>query len=124
MAHGFDPTDFELVRQIALEFPGTQESISHNGTPSIKLRGKLLCRVHENGQIIPIQVGFGLRDELLEAYPEHFHLPEHFRAYPYIALWASCRDRALIRDTLHKAWQGLASPRQLAQWNERNPPSR
>lgn len=121
MEFAFDVTDFELVRQIALSFPGTQDSVSHNGTPSIKVRGKLLCRLHEDGKFIPIQVGFELRDQLLERYPEHFHLPDHYVKYPYIAMVTSCRDRTLIKHTLHRAWARLASNRQREQWSRENP---
>lgn len=32
--------DFEVVKNIALTFPDTEESISHEGTPSVKVRGK------------------------------------------------------------------------------------
>lgn len=121
MEFAFDIMDFALVRQIALTFPGNQDSISHNGTPSIKIRGKLLCRLHEEGKFIPIQVGFELREQLLENYPEYFHLPDHYVKYPYVALWAHCHDRALIRDTLQKAWERLASKKQLEQWARENP---
>ena len=121
MEPAFDISDFETVRQIALSFPGTRDGISHNGTPSIKIRGKLLCRLHEDGKSIPIQVGFGLREQLLEHYPEYFHMPDHYTKYPYVALWAHCRDRSLIQDTLHKAWERLASKRQLEQWAREKP---
>lgn len=107
-----------MVRQIALGFPGAVDDISHNGTPSIKVRGKLLCRLHEESSFIPIRVGFELRERLLESHPEHFHMPDHFKKYPYIALWCSCRDRELIRDTLHKAWKQLASKKQLDQFGK------
>jgi hypothetical protein len=36
----YNPADFDVVKQIALTFPGTEESVSHEGTPSIKVRGK------------------------------------------------------------------------------------
>jgi hypothetical protein len=117
----FNPADFEPVRQIALRFPGAEDSISHNGTPSIKVCGKLLCRLHESGTFIPIQVGFEPREELLESHPEHFHLPPHFVNYPYIALWTACRDRALIERTIYNAWRLLASKRQKEQWDRQNP---
>jgi len=119
--HAFDPADFEFARQIALRFPGAVDSISHNGTPSIKVRGKLLCRLHEKGTFISIQVGFGPREQLLEEYPEHFHLPPHFVNHPYIAMWIDCRDRGLIEQTLYNAWAPLASKRQREDWDRRNP---
>lgn len=78
----FNYADFDLVKNIALSFPDTEESISHEGTPSIKVRNKLLCRLHESGEFIPIRLDFEKREKYLETYPEIFHLPDHFKAYP------------------------------------------
>jgi len=121
MKFTFDIADFEMVRQIALSFPGTHDDISHNGTPSIKIRGKLLCRLHEDGKFIPIQVGFDLREKLLEWYPEHFHMPDHYVKYPYVAMYVPCRDKHLIKQTLEESWKRLASKKQLEQWVIENP---
>jgi Uncharacterized protein conserved in bacteria len=113
----FDRADFEHVRQIALEFPGAEDGLSHHGTPAIKVRGKLLCRLHEESVFIPIRTNFDLRVKLLEAYPEYFILPEHFRKYPYICMWIDCRDSKLIREILQRGWETLASKKQLALFN-------
>src|SRR5690606_33990371 len=96
----FDPADFERIRQIALTFPGAEDGISHYGTPSIKVRGKLLCRLHEDGVFIPIRIGYAQRDDLLETYPEYFHLPDRYKKYPYICMWVDCCDDELIRSIL------------------------
>ncbi|MFC3158167.1 hypothetical protein ACFOEQ_06320 [Chryseobacterium arachidis] len=85
--HSFDYTDFEAVKNIALTFPNTEESVSHEGTPSVKMRGKLMCRLHDSGEFIPIRLDFKIRDHYLERYPEIFHLPDHFKAYPYLCMW-------------------------------------
>ncbi|WP_373519885.1 hypothetical protein [Pricia sp.] len=47
----FKYSDFDLVKSIALSFPDTEESISHEGTPSVKVRGKLMCRLHDAGNL-------------------------------------------------------------------------
>lgn len=117
-----DPALFEPIRQVALAFPGAEDSLSHNATPSIKVRGKLLCRLHESGEFIPIHVGFEHRDYFLETYPETFHLPKHFRKYPYIALWLQHYSPRVLREVLEVGWRGLASQRQLRDWAQQNPP--
>ena len=58
----FNPADFEPIKKIALLFPGAEESISHENTPSIKVRGKLMCRLHDCGEFIPIHLDFEKRD--------------------------------------------------------------
>jgi len=61
----YDPADFEPIKRVALLFPGAEESVSHENTPSIKVRGKLMCRLHDNGEFIPIHLDFEKRDEYL-----------------------------------------------------------
>lgn len=59
----FDYADFEAVKIIALSFPGTEESLSHEGTPSVKVRGKLMCRLHDSGEFIPVHLDSETRDK-------------------------------------------------------------
>ena len=105
----FNYTDFEVVKNIALTFPGAEESVSHEGTPSVKVRGKLMCRLHESGAFIPIRLDFEIRDKYLDSHPEVFHLPDHFKAYPYICMWIHDYDRKLIAEILELSWKGLAT---------------
>ena len=46
----FNYADFEPIKNTALTFPGTEESTSHEKTPSIKVCGKLMCRLHDSGE--------------------------------------------------------------------------
>lgn len=114
----YNPQDFEPVKAIALTFPGAEESVSHEGTPSIKVRGKLMCRLHDNGEFIPIRLDFALRDAYLEKYPEIFHLPAHFKAYPYICMLTKGYTKKLLLEILELSWKGLASKKQLEKFNE------
>lgn len=109
----FNYSDFDVVRTIALTFPDAEESVSHEGTPSVKVRGKLMCRLHDSGQFIPIRIGFEARDYYLERFPEIFHLPYHFKNYPYICMWKDCRDKKLIAEVLEISWKSLATKKQV-----------
>lgn len=112
----YNPADFDVVKHIALTFPGTEESVSHEGTPSIKVRGKLMCRLHDNGEFIPIRLDFPVRDQDLESHPEIFHLPEHFKSYPYLCMWLHVQDVKLIQEVLEQSWRGLASKSQIKEY--------
>lgn len=109
----FNYTDFEAVKNIALTFPGAEESVSHEGTPSVKVRGKLMCRLHESGEFISIRLDFEIRDKYLDSHPEVFHLPDHFKAYPYICMWTHHYDKKLIAEILEQSWKGLATKKLL-----------
>lgn len=115
----FDPTDFEPIRKIALQFPGTEDSISHENTPSVKVRGKLMCRLHHHEKFIPIRLDFEQRDRYLESYPEIFHVPDHYKLYPYICMWIHDYDRDLLREILEASWRLLASQKQIKEWEGR-----
>lgn len=110
----FNYADFNFVKAIALSFPGTEESVSHEGTPSVKVRGKLICRLHDSGKFIPIRLDFDLRDYYLDTYPEIFHLPDHFKGYPYVCMWVNTFNKKLVTEVLELSWKGLAGKKQLA----------
>ncbi|MBX2894455.1 MAG: MmcQ/YjbR family DNA-binding protein [Cyclobacteriaceae bacterium] len=116
----FNHRDFDPIKAIALTFPGAEESISHEGTPSIKVRGKLMCRLHDNGEFIPIRLDFHLRDAYLEKYPELFRVPAHFKAYPYICMNTSGYTKKLLQEILELSWRGLASKKQVTEFEIRN----
>ena len=118
-AVNFNYSDFEAVKNIALTFPDTEESISHEGTPSVKVRGKLMCRLHDNGEFIPIRLDFELRDKYLDSHPEFFHLPDHFKSYPYICMWTHNYDKKLLMEVLEQSWKGLAPKKRIKEYEER-----
>ena len=115
----FDSADFETVKNIALTFPDTEESISHEETPSVKVRGKLMCRLHDSGKFIPIRLNFAIRDKYLDSHPEIFHLPDHFKAYPYICMWTHNYDKDLLTEILELSWKGLATRKQVKDYDEK-----
>lgn len=115
----FDYSDFEPIKNIALTFPGTEESISHENTPSIKVHGKLMCRLHESGTFIPIRLDFDIRDRYLDSHPEIFHLPDHFKPYPYICIWLHDYNKKLLNEILELSWRGLATKKQVKEWEDK-----
>ena len=110
---------FSCRQWFALTFSGTAESLSHQNTPSIKVRGKLMCRLHDSGEFIPIRLDFELRDKYLDSHPEIFHLPDHFKTYPYICIWTHNYDKELLTEILELSWKGLATKKQFEEWQTR-----
>lgn len=116
----FNPAHFEPVKQIALHFSGAEESVSHYDTPSIKINGKFMCRLVEGGDFIPIHLSFELREKYLEAYPDIFHVPEHYKNYQYICMWVHGYNTALVKEVLEHSWKGLATKKQLKEWEQKH----
>lgn len=115
----FNYADFEPVKDIALTFPGAEEGISHEGTPSVKVRSKLMCRLHDSGAFIPIRLDFDTRDKYLDSHPEIFHVPDHFKPYPYICMWIHQFDKRLLTEILELSWKGLATKKQIKEYDEK-----
>ena len=116
----FNYSDFEPIKNIALTFPDTEESVSHNNTPSVKVNGKFMCRLYEDGEFIPIRLDFELRDSYLNSHPEIFHLPDHYKNYPSICMWVHNYNKDLLTEILELSWRSLATKKQFKDWASKN----
>lgn len=108
--------DFEPVKAIALEFPGTKEGVTPDGAPSVKMKDKLMCSLHQSGELITIRLEVYIRDQYLARYPSIFLLPPNFKGYPYLAMKIHQYDPVFLRKVLEESWLGMASKRDLVQW--------
>jgi hypothetical protein len=104
--------DFDTVRKIALEMPGVEDSRSY-GSPSLKVHGELMAAVPVNKAAEPNSVGvrvdFERRSELLEAAPDIYYAPEHYRNYPMVLVRLSRIDLEALRDLLLGAHRFVTS---------------
>jgi len=82
-----------------------------------------MCRLHDNGQFIPIRLDFKIRDKYLDSHPEIFHLPDHFKANPYICMWLHNYHRELVREVLEQSWKGLATKKQVKEYENMKTPN-
>ena len=97
------------VRELALDLPAVEQGTSY-GTPALKVRGKLLARLKEDGQTLVLRTTLADRTRLLSAAPDVFYLTDHYLNYPMILIRLPQIDRALLRELLAEAWR-LASPK-------------
>jgi hypothetical protein len=98
------------VCRIGRAFPGVEEGTSY-GTPALKVRGKLLVRLREDGATLVVITSFVDRDLLLGAEPKTFFLEDHYRNYPAV-LTSLARIRPdQIRDLIEAAWRRAAPKR-------------
>lgn len=96
-----------VIRRTAATLPGVEEGTSY-GTPAWRHRGKLLARLHKDGQSIVLKVGDETRDHLLQADPQTFFITDHYVGYPMVLArldWLSAADlkKLLIRTMQQKA---------------------
>jgi hypothetical protein len=102
---------FEQVRRVAQAFPGVEDSTSY-GTPAIKVRGKLLARVHQGGECLVLRTNLLDREILLQSDPNVFFITDHYRDYPWILVRFSAVDPSVLPDLIERAWR-LVAPRTL-----------
>ncbi len=74
---------FDTVRRIGLVLPGVTESTSY-GTPALKVKGKLMVRMWEDGETMVLKTTFEEREELMAADPETYFITDHYLNYEYV----------------------------------------
>jgi hypothetical protein len=104
---------FDTVRALARELPGAEESTSY-GTAAIKVKGKLLIRLKEDGQTIVLITTFTDRDFLMQSDPETFYITDHYRNYPSVLARMARLGKDQLRQLLEDAWR-RAAPRKLVE---------
>jgi hypothetical protein len=93
---------YDDVCKLALDLPGVEESTSY-GTPALKVRGKLLARLKEDGQTLVLRTTPTDRVRLLIADPTVFYLTDHYLNYPLILIRLSHIDRPLLAELITEA---------------------
>jgi hypothetical protein len=103
---------WDEVRQIALAFPGVEESTSY-GTRSFKVAGKFLTRLRpEDDSLVLVDIPIDEREMLMEAEPETFHITPHYQDYPSVLARLSRVHPGSLANFLERRWRNVA-PRRL-----------
>lgn len=93
--------------------PGVEEGTSY-GTPALKVKGKVLARLWEDGETMVLRTTFEARTHLLATRPRAFFFTEHYRDYPLVLVRLSAVTEAVIDPLLVDAWRHVAPKRLLA----------
>jgi hypothetical protein len=104
---------------MALSFPGVAEAISY-GTPSFKLKDKLLARFHEDGVSLVLKMDVETRDFLLQAEPEVYSITDHYKNYPYILVKLVNADLEDLKGYFHRSWRSHAPKKRLNELEQQN----
>jgi hypothetical protein len=92
------------VRSLALALPGVEESTSYR-TPAMKVRGKLIARLKEDGETIVVPMTIAEREVRIEANPDVFFVTDHYVPYPYVLVRLAAVTRTDLRELLQDAWR-------------------
>jgi hypothetical protein len=103
---------YDTVRKLALSLPGVEEGTSY-GTRALKVHGKLLVRLKEDGETIVLITDFFERDHLLSSAPETFFITDHYKDYPSILVRLAKVAPEQLRQLLEDSWRRVAPKRLL-----------
>ncbi len=104
-------TTFDDVRAIARTLPGVEDGTSY-GTPALKVRGKLMVRLHPDMDCFVLRTELLDREMLIQSAPEVFFISDHYRDYPWVLVRFSAVDMRALPDLLERAWR-LVAPKSL-----------
>jgi hypothetical protein len=102
---------FDQIRELAMKLPGVEPGTSY-GTPALKVKGKLLARLKEDGQSAVFRVTFDQRDLLMQTKPKVFFITDHYLGYPAVLMRLSAATSKQAADVVEMAWR-FSAPKQL-----------
>ncbi|HUN72548.1 MAG TPA: hypothetical protein VMU52_09575 [Steroidobacteraceae bacterium] len=110
----------ERFLQIALSMPAAETSTSY-GTPSVKVRGKLMSRWRTEAEgALAIRCDFLDRQILLLAQPDVFFLTDHYRDYPMVLMHLEKASKTVMTEAVERAWR-LVAPLKLVRRRDERP---
>jgi hypothetical protein len=104
---------FDLIRELALQLPGVEEGTSY-GTAALRVKGKFLARLKEDGESVVFRVSFDERELLMQTKPEVFYITDHYLGYPAVLLRLSAASKKEAADIIEMSWRFVA-PKKLKQ---------
>jgi hypothetical protein len=98
---------FEDARRVALAFPGVENGTSY-GTAAVKVRGKLLARLHQSIDCLVLRAGFLDRQIMMQSSPDAFFITDHYRDYPWVLVRFSAIEARELPSLIERAWRSIA----------------
>jgi hypothetical protein len=102
---------FEAVRRAAKFLPGIEDSTSY-GTPALKVKGRLLARLHQSGECFVLRSTFADREKLMRSDPAIFYITDHYQDYPWVLVRFLTVDPEALPKVIEDAWR-LVAPKSL-----------
>jgi hypothetical protein len=111
------PTWDDVV-SIATRFPGVEASTSY-GTPSLKVRGKFMCRLRTDPDALVMRVcDMGEREALLQGQPDVFFSTPHYDGHPFVLVRLDAVDPTELAELVAEAWRVRAPRKLVASYDE------
>lgn len=99
------------VVALALRLPEVEVGSAY-GTPALRVRGKFMCRLREDGETLAIRCDPDERPLLLDAHPSVLFLTPHYDNAPMVLVALPRAGEELVRELVEDAWAERA-PRKV-----------
>ena len=104
--------DFDVVRSIAMGLPDVEDSTIH-GTPSLKVRGRLLTcpALHKSAEpdSLAVRIDVDQRAALLAADSDTYYVTDHYLNQPVVLVRLSRIHPDSLQDLLGMAWRFVSA---------------
>ena len=111
--------DYDTFLALAHELPAVEEGTCY-GTPAVRVAGKFLARLREDGALA-IRCSFEDRSLLMDEYPAAFYVTDHYVNYPAVLIRLPKVRLDVLRTVVEKAWRRVASKRLVAERDRAHP---
>lgn len=106
------------VREVAKRFPGCEESTSY-GTPSLKVRGKFMCRLRTDPDALVVRcVDIADADALKLGQPDVFFSTPHYDGWPGVLVRLDAVSHEQLAELIEDAWRLQAAKRVVAAFDK------
>lgn len=102
---------WDEVAAIGVALPAVEVGTAY-GTPAMRVKGRFMCRLREDGETLAVRCDPEERPLLLEAHPTVLFLTPHYDNWPMVLVAPPRADAALVRELVEDAWAERA-PRKL-----------
>jgi hypothetical protein len=102
---------WEDVVAAGTRFPGVEESTSY-GTPSLKVKGKFMCRLRTDPDALVVRViDVADQEALVLGNPDVFFITPHYEGWPGVLVRLEAVDPAQLAELVEDAWRTQAPKR-------------
>jgi len=112
----------EVIAICEKELPELERSTSY-GTPALKVRSKLFCRLREDEEQIVVFCDFMEREALVQSDPDAFQVTPHYQDWPMVLIRLSAVDPQELFELLVESWRRRAPKRLVAGYDEATEPN-
>ena len=107
--------DWNDVVDAGTRLLGVEVTTSY-GTPALKVRDKLICRLRTNPDALVVRViDIGDREALVRGRPDVFFITPHYQEYPYVLVRLEAVDPVELGELVEDAWRTHAPKRLQAE---------